>query len=60
MGDSRNGQRETFEQPDVALPRERPLAAAIERPIPRAASLLIEGANPVEIARLTEVGIVST
>ena len=55
----RHGQRKAFEQPDVPRPRELPLAAAIERPIPKAASFLIEGVNPVEIARQTKVGIVS-
>lgn len=31
----RHGQRKAFEQPDVPRPRELPLAAAIERPIPK-------------------------
>ncbi len=47
----RHGQRKAFKQPDVPRPRELPLASAIERPIPKAASFLMEGVNPVEIAR---------
>ncbi len=59
MSDSWNGQRKTFEQLDIALPREPTLAAAIERPIPDTACLLIESTKPVPIARQTEVSVVS-
>jgi hypothetical protein len=52
-------QRKTFEQPEVALPREPSLASSIESPVPQTAGFSIEGINPIEIARQTKIRKVS-
>jgi hypothetical protein len=57
MGDSWNGQGEAFEQPSVALPRQLLLATAIERPIPEALCLLVEGVGTLAQEKAAHLGL---
>ena len=59
MGDGGSRQRKAFEQPDVTLPREPTLAAAIKCAVPDSGCLLRKSVKPIPIARQTEVSEVS-